>query len=175
MQKWPLEAPHCLSDPLHHPPTHPPVPMSGFRRARSHPQVQLHQPSDTAWGSLPWLPWKLGAKNHFQGPVNHSDTAPLQTQVHPQKRPQPRKRRKLVLQARGREEERRWDSERKALLSTPFLGGIWVLIAPLGALTHPLFGFELCRSEPWRLHVGSADCIWRFPLSKPSPQIGSPA
>lgn len=58
----------------------PPIPacargalsLSSTLSALAHPQ-----PADTAWKSLPWFPWKLGAKNHFQGHVSHSDKATL--------------------------------------------------------------------------------------------------
>jgi hypothetical protein len=59
------------------------------------------QPADTAWKSLPWFPWKLGAKNYFQGHVSHSDKATLvhtkpQGKINVENQTQSRERRELV-------------------------------------------------------------------------------
>lgn len=71
--------------PLQCPPT--PACAQGALSLRSAPSALAHlQPADTAWKSLPWFPWKLGAKNHFQGHVSHSDKATL-VNTNPQGRP----------------------------------------------------------------------------------------
>lgn len=84
----------------------------GYSTHLSKPMPQypsLTQLADTAWKSLPWFPWKLGTKDHFQGHGSHSDKAML---VHTkpgeestvENQSQSRERRKLVLQWSGGQE-----------------------------------------------------------------------
>lgn len=81
----------------------------------SKPMPQCSSPpqlADTAWKSLPWFPWKLGTKDHFQGHGSHSDKATL---VHTkpeeestiENQPQFRERRKLVSKWSGGQEGNR--------------------------------------------------------------------
>lgn len=69
------------------------------------PSLCLTQLADTAWKSLPWFPWKLGTKDHFQGHGSHSDKAML-VHTKPGRRPLWRtnpnlERRKLVSKWTG--------------------------------------------------------------------------
>lgn len=75
----------------------------------SKPMPQCSSPTqlaDTAWKSLPWLPWKLGTKDHFQGHGSHSDKAMLvhtkaEEETTVENQSQPRERRKLVSKWSG--------------------------------------------------------------------------
>lgn len=84
--------------------------LSSALRAPAHPQ-----PADTAWKSLPWFPWKLGAKNHFQGHVSHSNKANV-VHTNPKEDPTPG-RRELVPNQRGAERGQAMVGTRETLAS----------------------------------------------------------
>lgn len=149
--------------------------LSSTLSAPAHPQ-----PADTAWKSLPWFPWKLGAKNHFQGHVCHSDKATL-VHTNPQGRPvwraDPTPGREGSYSLRKEEQktdcgrnQRDWlqrETSWSTSTSPERSPGPSLL---LGVLTRPHLrgaGFGLCGSERQRPYLGSGDCSWR--LCSPQP------
>lgn len=152
----------------------PPIPacargalsLSSTLSALAHPQ-----PADTAWKSLPWFPWKLGAKNHFQGHVSHSDKATL---VHtnplgrPGVDPTPGREGSQSL----RKEEQKTDCGRNQRgwlqrdnLEHPHVSEEpWAFTAPGGSDLSPSerSWVGLCGSERKGPYAGSANYTWRL-------------